>query len=360
VKEFGAEMGVAHEKLLAYYRSQGAVVAATEPSDPTQEPPPSRRDTGSQTPRISIEELAKLHAEEAILTEQLSHTRASTPPSEESRRAEEQLRARVEQLRFEYERLAGSYTERHPDVVRKGHDLEVARADLRRLEEARLESEKAGAATSALDDEVTRAARIRLHEVRALLAPESQSKASSHSSRRRASTPTRSSPVTETNPVDPDMRLVGQDSKLSELLRKYEATRDVYQDLLKRREAARFSLDLDVERSSVILRVQEPPSMPVIASGLRVMHKSLIGVVLAVLVPLGVLFAIVSFDGRVRSAEQIERLARVPILVSIPYGPSDEERRRTWRRRFLSLLLIASVCVAYAVTYLITRTKVPR
>ncbi len=156
------------------------------------------------------------------------------------------------------------------------------------------------------------------------------------------------------------MKAVGQDSKLSELLRRYEATRDVYQDLLKKRETARLSLDLDVERSSVIFRVQEPATMPVIASGLRVMHKSLIGMTLAALVPLGVLFAMVSFDGRVRSAEQIERLAHVPILVSIPYAPQGEELRRNRVRMILSVILIASVFAAYVVAYLVTRAKVPR
>jgi hypothetical protein len=257
-------------------------------------------------------------------------------------------------MTFDYERLASTYTELHPDVVRKKHDLEMLRADLRRLEAARLESEKAGTATSALDDQVTRAARSRLEEVRALLAPTSK-----RSPRRRLSSPTPPSSVAEAN-LDPDMKTVGQDSKLSELLRRYEATRDVYQDLLKKRESARLSLDLDVERSSVILRVQEPATMPVIASGLRVMHKSLIGLALAVLAPLGMLFAMVSFDGRVRSAEQIERLAHVPILVSIPYAPSGEELGRARMRKVLSVILVASVLIAYVVAYWLTKAKVPR
>ena len=100
--------------------------------------------------------------------------------------------------------------------------------------------------------------------------------------------------------------------------------------------------------------------MPVIASGLRVMHKSIIGIALAALVPLGVLFAIVSLDGRVRSAEQIERLARVPILVSIPYAPSGEEHGRTRMRMVLSVILIASVFAAYVVAFLLTKAKVSR
>jgi polysaccharide chain length determinant protein (PEP-CTERM system associated) len=359
VKEYGGELAVAHEKLLAYYRSQGSGVAVLEPEDPSREIPSGRRDMGgSQSARVSPEDLSMLRAEEATLAAQLARARPVPAPGE-SRRAEEQLRARVDQMRFEYERLANSYTERHPDVVRKANELEAAREDLRRLEAARRENDKAEAATSALDDQVARATRVRLEEVRALIAAASQSGAGGRPLRRRASPLGQPSPVADPNLADPDMRRVGQDSKLSELLRRYEATRDVYQDLLKKRETARLFLNLDVERSGVTLRVQEPATMPVIASGLRVMHKTLIGMMLAVAVPLGVLLGIVSFDGRVRSAEQIERLARVPILVTIPYAPSTEGQGRARLKRALAVLLVVGVFAAYVVGFVMSRIKVP-
>lgn len=351
VKEYSKELTSAHENLLAYYRGQGPRVAAPESEGPA---PRGRRVTNSsQPPRMSLEEVAALRAEEATLTAQLARDRPAAPPPADSRRAEEQLRARVQQLGMEYEHLANSYTDRHPDVVRKKVDLDAAREDLQRLEAARLEKEKARAETSALDEEVGRAARLRLEEVRALLG------SGAHPSTSGRSRSPRPSPViSDTELVDREMRRVGQDSKLSELLRRYETTRDVYQDLLKKREAARLSLNLDVERSSFILRVREPPRMPVFATGLRVMHRSMIGMMLAVAVPLGVLFALISLDGRARSTEQIERVAKVPILVSIPYAPSAEGDGRARLRKVLSLLLVAGVFVAYVVAYLLTKTRV--
>jgi hypothetical protein len=99
--------------------------------------------------------------------------------------------------------------------------------------------------------------------------------------------------------------------------------------------------------------------MPVIASGLRVMHRSLIGLVLAAAVPLGLLVALVSFDGRVRSPDLIERLARVPILVTIPNAPSTKERGRARLRRVFSMILIAGVFAAYVVAFVLNQTKVP-
>ncbi len=356
VKAYGGELTVAHEKLLAYYRNQDAPATAPESDGPAGETSPGHGDS-RHSARISIEELAKLRAEEATLAAQLARARSGPSSSGESRRAEEQLRARVEQLRFEYERLASSYTERHPDVVRKANDLEAARQELRRMEAARVENDRAVVATAALDEQVASAARVRLEELRARIEAGSPN-TFGRSSRHRPSTMARPSAVTDTNLVDPDMRHVGQDSKLSELLSRYETTRDVYQDLLKKRETARLSMNLDLERGSVTLRVQEPARMPVIASGLRVMYKSLIGLVLAAAVPLGLLVALVSFDGRVRSPDLIERLARVPILVTIPYAPSSKERSRARLRRVFSVIFVAGVFAAYVVAFLLNQTKV--
>jgi len=347
VKAYGGELTHAHESLLAYYRSHSTPSAANDDESDQETPTPDRR---RAPPRMSAEDLARLRAEEATLVAQLARTRPTRRSLAESNRAVEQLRARVEQLRFEYERLAASYTNQHPDVVRKWNDLEIARQDLKNLEAARIENERAEAATSALDDEVASGARARLEEVRSQLA------AGTGRVYRRPQHG-RNAPTTAANPVDPDMRQVGKDSKLSELLRRYETTRDVYQDLLKKRETARLALNLDVERSSVILKVQEPPTIPAIASGLRVMHKSIIGMMLAVAVPLGLLVTMVSFDGRVRSIEQIEAMAQVPILVTVPNASSGQGKEKL--RKALAAALVVCVFTAYLVAFLIARSKVP-
>jgi uncharacterized protein involved in exopolysaccharide biosynthesis len=204
-----------------------------------------------------------------------------------------------------------------------------------------------------MDDEVTRAARARLEEVRRQI-----SAATGQPIRRRPSSGPRTAvaiaaaaAAAEAATV-PEMRGVGQDTKLSELSRRYEATRDVYQDLLKRRENARVSMELDIEQRGFTLRIQEPAEMPMTASGLRLLHKTAIGLVLAILVPLGFLFAVVRFDPRVRSVGQIERLANVPLLVAIPYAaPGGEARERN--RRYLAIGMIVVVLIIYAVVFVL-------
>jgi hypothetical protein len=148
------------------------------------------------------------------------------------------------------------------------------------------------------------------------------------------------------------MRGVGQDTTLSELSQRYEATHDIYEDLLKRRENARVSMDLDAERRGHTMRIEEAAELPAVASGLRLFHLTLLGLLVALLVPAGTLFAMVRLDPRVRSGEQIERLARVPLLVSIPDAPAAEGAS-PHHRGWLAAGMVAGVFVVYATTLII-------
>ncbi|HVU53020.1 MAG TPA: hypothetical protein VHL80_20195, partial [Polyangia bacterium] len=260
---------------------------------------------------------------------------------------EEQARLRVAQAQSDLDRLRATFTDEHPDVRKARRDLEVAKAELERTEEARVEVEKARAQTARLDDEVAQAARARLAEVQAKIAA-----ATGRPLRRSGGTLLASRAVVEDADKDPEMRGVGQDTKQSELFRVYDSTREVYQDLLKRRENARVSMDLDAEHRGFTMRVQEEAEVPATASSLRLMHFAIIGLVLAVLIPLGLVFAIVKLDRRVRTAQQVERLAHVPLLVSIPDEPG-RPRSRIRGRSLKVALLVCGVFVVYGATFLI-------
>ncbi len=351
VKEYGGRLNDDHSKLLAYYHGQGKALARIPTEVPATDeaaPPPSE----APKSKISPEELAQLRAEEATLTAQLGH-KGSAQSAAESLQAEEQYRSRVLQLQNDLDRLLVTYTDEHPDVKRARRDLAVAKEELKHTEQARLDHESAKAAAVALDDELTRAARARLEVV--------QTKLASATGIRRRPTPHSPSPKMQhaaalAADTDPEMRGVGQDTTLSELSRRYEATRDVYQDLLKRRENARVSMDLDAERRGMTMRIEEPAEMPVVASGLRLFQLSLIGLVVAVMVPLGYLFAIVRLDPRVRSPEAIERVARVPLLVTIP-GARRGDGSAVRRRGLLAATMVAGVFVVY-VAVLLVRMKI--
>jgi hypothetical protein len=163
-------------------------------------------------------------------------------------------------------------------------------------------------------------------------------------------------PTAEARAPDSEMRAFREDSTLAELLRRHDATRDMYQDLLKRRENARVSMELDAAHRGLTLRIQEGAELPLIPTGLRLMHLTMIGLAIAVAVPLALLFALVRFDPRVRSAQQIERAALVPVLVSIPYAPVSRARSRDRMRRVFAVGMVASVLAVYA-AYFVMRLK---
>jgi polysaccharide chain length determinant protein (PEP-CTERM system associated) len=354
VKEYGDKLTESHRALLAYYNGQdrgpelrAATATATDVANHEEEP---ARPTGASRAAIPPERLAALRAEEATLMQQVGR-RSNVAPSVESRQIEDQQRGRVLQLEGEVNRLISRYTDEYPEVKRAKRDLELARQDLKTAEQARTDREKAGAAASALDDDVTRAARARLDEVQRQIAAATGIRRRPNP--RQAVMSGAALAAVPATATEREMMGVGTDTKLSELLRRYEANRDVYQDLLKRRENARVSMDLDVERRGLTLRVHEAAELPATPISMRLLNMAGIALAIAMLVPLGLLVALVRLDSRVRSRWQIERLARIPVLAAIPDAPSSRDKVRNRTQWSLVLMMVGGVFVIYAVVFLV-------
>jgi polysaccharide chain length determinant protein (PEP-CTERM system associated) len=344
VQEYGEKLTEAHKKLLDYYRGEstrpaagGRTSVAASTVTPATPPVPV-----PASARLTPEQLASLRVEAANLESQLG--RKSQAAIVQDTKNEEVARQRVATAQAELDKLLVTFTDEHPDVRRARRDLGVAKEELKRTEAARLEAEQARAKTAALDDEVAKAARARLEEVQAKIAAATGRRPRSLSILARA-TP-------EDPEKDPEMRGVGQDTTQSELFRVYDSTREVYQDLLKRRENARVVMDLDAEHQGFNMRVQEEAEVPATASSLRLMQIGIIGLLLGVLAPIGLLFAIVKLDRRVRTPQQVERLAHVPLLVAIPYEPG-RLRSVAGRSTFKAAMLVFGVFVVYGTTFVI-------
>lgn len=108
------------------------------------------------------------------------------------------------------------------------------------------------------------------------------------------------------------------DADLAELTRGYEVNRDLYQDLLKRREKARVSRNLDRDQQGMTLSIYEPAALPLKPTGLRFIHFMFGGIVLGVAVPVGLLFALQYVDPRVRSKEVLSEKLGLPVVGVIP------------------------------------------
>lgn len=141
-------------------------------------------------------------------------------------------------------------------------------------------------------------------------------------------------------------RVHGGEATLAELTRDYQVNRDIYQDLLKRRENARVSMNLDKEKQGLTIKIQEPATLPLSPSGLRFLHFVIGGLVLGVLLPLGLLYAKLHLDPRTRLGALISEKHKVPLLAVVPHLWAPTEIRAVRRElAWLSLAVNATLLI---------------
>lgn len=136
-----------------------------------------------------------------------------------------------------------------------------------------------------------------------------------------------------------------------ELSSDYQVYRDLYQKLLTRRETARVSMNLDAEQSGIGFRIQEPAVYPLESVGLRFLHFAIGGLLLAVLLPLGLVAALSQFDGKLRTSAALERALGLPVMASIPAYRTTADRGRNRSRTALMIALVLGVLLIYAILY---------
>jgi uncharacterized protein involved in exopolysaccharide biosynthesis len=136
------------------------------------------------------------------------------------------------------------------------------------------------------------------------------------------------------------------DARLADLARDNQLNREIYQDLLRRRERARVSMSLDDDRQGLAFSIQEPATLPQAPKGPRFWHFVFGGLALGALVPFGLLFVRMQIDPRVRFGDTIPKAHNVPILATIPHLWSpDEVKQLRAELPVLKLALVATVIV---------------
>lgn len=247
-------------------------------------------------------------------------------------------RTRIVELQAELDRLLLSYTEEHPDVLRVRHQI----ADLQNSVQLEQERRQQSGEQNRISDD-------------ARFNPLYQELRSQQSQARREVAATRSRMATAESLLQEELgrsrRIAASESALAELTRDYEVNREIYQDLLRRRENARVSMGLDRENRGLTLRVQDPAIMPLRSTGLRFAHFAAAGLLLAIALPIGLLVLLVKFDPRIRSQRLIEQRSGYPLLTTIPPYRTRRERRREVTHMMVSASLVASVGLVFALTY---------
>jgi polysaccharide chain length determinant protein (PEP-CTERM system associated) len=254
---------------------------------------------------------------------------------------EDVYRAQIAQLQSHLSQLLLTYTDNYPDVVRTRHQIQ----DLQQqLASAQTQKQTAASIGTAIDNQVTfnpvySNLQTQLAQIRGQLAA---ARATESASQQQLDVElARSQKIAESS------------NELTKLTNTFNTVSTTYQDLLKRREQARISMDLDKDKRGLSFKIQDPARMPLMPVGLRLMHFAAAGMLLGVCVPLGLLFLIARFDPRTRSADTLARATGLPVFASVPYyrGAHDDAIDRKRNLQWIGIVVI--VLVAYAALYLI-------
>jgi polysaccharide chain length determinant protein (PEP-CTERM system associated) len=247
---------------------------------------------------------------------------------------ESQYRARLAELHAQLETLRLSYHDTYPDVVRVRHQIadlnEAIVVDQQRREAARA-SGRAVVDDSVINNPMYQQLKRELSQTQVTM---DTLQARIVESRRQLNAE-----------LDRGKRVHGGEATLAELTRDYQVNREIYQDLLRRRENARVSMNLDREKQGLTFKVQEPAAMPTQPTGMRFGHIMVGGFLMGFAIPLGLLFVGLQLDPRLRTATQLSDQHKLPLLGVVPhlYTPGAT---LAVKREVLHLTLVLSGTVA--------------
>ncbi len=277
--------------------------------------------------------LMEQRSSESALTSQLSGESAVTAVQTR----ENLYRTQLIELQNQLDTLLLSYTDKHPDVIRVRHQMDDIQAAMQQEQQRRERSTGNEASAEARANPLYQELRSRLADTRRGIAAT-------------ASRMTMSQSMLDEE-LGRSRRIAASDSTLAELTRDYEVNRDIYQDLLRRRENARVSMQLDREHRGLTMRIQDPAELPVRPTGLGMSQVALGGLAAGVALPLGLLFLLVRFDPRLRSPHQLERQSGYPLLTVVPSYRTQRDRRRELIRIAISISLVLAAILAYGLVY---------
>ena len=246
---------------------------------------------------------------------------------------ESQQRARIAELQARLDTLRLSYYDTHPDIVQIKHQIRELADAISAERERREQLKRSGRLEpdqSTMNNPVYQNLR-REHSQNLLTIEALKARIADAQQRLQAE-------------MGRAKLLHSGDARLAELTRDYQVNRDIYQDLLRRRENARVSMNLDSERQGLTLKILEPPVVPLYPSGLRFWHFVLGGIALGILLPIGLLYARLQLDPRIRVGSDIAQAHKVPVVAVLPHLWSPKEARRLrWEVGLLTLAVLTTV-----------------
>lgn len=144
-------------------------------------------------------------------------------------------------------------------------------------------------------------------------------------------------------------KVASNEAKLSELTRDYDVTKNVYEEMLGRKENARLSMVLDLEGQGVSFQIHEPAIYPLSSVGLKFIHFAVIGPIIGFLFPIVFLIAYIVVDPRIRAASQVEKtFSEYGFFSAVPYCYTAIGARILRRDAILIILVAIFFVIGYA------------
>lgn len=139
---------------------------------------------------------------------------------------------------------------------------------------------------------------------------------------------------------------------LAELIRNNEVTQATLDDLLKRRETARVSMNLDRQKQGLSLRVTDEPVVPMRPSGPGFPLFALGALAAGLLLPLMLIYGRNQIDGRVRSGSTLAEKLNLPVVAVVPHLATPKEAVAASRSlHWLSILVLSVVFIVISIIW---------
>jgi polysaccharide chain length determinant protein (PEP-CTERM system associated) len=245
---------------------------------------------------------------------------------------EGQYRARISEMQTQLASLRLSYHDTHPDIVRLRHQIEDLQ-DAVKSEQSRRSETTGRQAGGELDPVQEGVIHNPLYQQLRRELSQTQTQIDLLTVR-----------IAELNDqMKAELRrgrdVRGSEAQLAEVSRDYQVNNTIYQDLLRRRESALLSMNLDRERQGLQFKTQDEAAVPASPSGVRFLYVMTGAFLLSVLLPGGALFALINLDPRIRIPSTMTDAMKVPVLAVVPYLWSTGEVEALKQEVRTSLLL---------------------
>jgi protein tyrosine kinase modulator len=143
-------------------------------------------------------------------------------------------------------------------------------------------------------------------------------------------------------------RVAARQAQLAELTRDYTVTKELYEDMLSRREKARLSMTLDIEGQGISYKIHEPPTFPLEPTGLNIRHFMVSAPLLGIMVPIGLIGIFIFLDPRIRLPSDLAVIEGAQVLAISPPLKNAVASNTMRKDTFFSIVILAISVAVYA------------